>query len=156
MSKRQKRRRGDIFQIDLGNGYFGFGQVLEDPLSVFFNLRASKTPPIEQILESDVAFSLWVMEYAVTDGDWPIIGSADVSEAINELPPFFKQDPISDALSITYTGDDEKPATLESVAELECAAVWDPEHVVDRLNDHFAGRPNAWVESMRPTEKLSG
>lgn len=27
--------------------------------------------------------------------------------------------------------------------------VWSPEHVEDRLRDHFAGRPNKWEESLR-------
>ncbi|WP_448115483.1 hypothetical protein [Mesorhizobium amorphae] len=31
---------------------------------------------------------------------------------------------------------------------LECAAVWDPEHVVDRLRDPADGRPNKWVERL--------
>ena len=148
MSKKQKCKQGDIFQIDLGNGYFGFGQVLKDPLFVFFKLRARQPPPIEQIAESGVAFAIDVMEYAITDGDWPIIGSADVSEEIDESPPFFKKDPISGALSITYTGEEEEPATLASIEGLECAAVWEPEHVVERLNDHFAGRPSRLVELM--------
>ena len=28
------------------------------------------------------------------------------------------------------------------------AAVWDPQHVEDRLRDHFAGLPNKWVQSL--------
>jgi hypothetical protein len=27
--------------------------------------------------------------------------------------------------------------------------VWAAEHVEDRLRDHYAGRPNQWVESLR-------
>jgi hypothetical protein len=65
-----------------------------------------------------------------------------------------KQDPISKALSI-YQEDPvagtfgETPATAQECAGLEVAAVWDPEHVEDRLRDHFDGRPNIWVESIR-------
>ena len=78
------------------------------------------------------------------------MGHLEVPSTIDQSPPFFKKDDISGALSITYTGDDEKAATQEQVRGMECAAVWEPEHVVDRLNDQFAGRPNKWVESLRP------
>jgi len=35
---------------------------------------------------------------------------------------------------------------------LERAAVWGPSHVEDRLRDHYAGRKNKWVESLRIKE----
>lgn len=150
---KQTRSRGDIVQIDLGNGYYGFGQVLESPLMVFFNLKREISPNIEEIVESEVSFIVWVMNYAIIDGIWPIIGRAEVTDKINERPPFYKQDRLSGKLSVTYTGAEEEPATYADVVNLECAAVWDPEHVVDRLNDYFEGRPNKWVESMRPEER---
>lgn len=43
----------------------------------------------------------------------------------------------------------EEPASRQELEGLEVAAVWDPEHVEDRLRDHFSGRPNKWVESIR-------
>jgi hypothetical protein len=68
-------------------------------------------------------------------------------------PPFFKRDSISGKLSIyTERGGKsfEKDATLEECKQLECAAVWSANHIIDRLNDHFSGKPNKWVESMKP------
>ena len=132
MRKKPKRVRGDIVRIDLGDGNFGFGQVLAPPLFAFFDLRSGETPTIDRILESGIAFSILVMDYAVTDGDWPVIGHAEVPPEVNEEPPFFKQDPISGALSITYTGAEEEPATPDDIEGMECAAVWEPEHFVDR------------------------
>jgi hypothetical protein len=71
-----------------------------------------------------------------------------------EQPWFFKEDPISHALSrYRGGGGDEVPASAEQCEGLECAAVWEAEHVVERLSDHFAGRPNAWVESMKPRRR---
>jgi hypothetical protein len=64
-------------------------------------------------------------------------------------PLFFKHDNISGEVSMTPGGGVERPATREECFGLERAAVWDPEHVVSRLDDHFAGRPNAWVDLMR-------
>jgi len=150
--RKQKVVRGSIAQTELGDRTFAFGQVLKPPLIAFLDLRADSALPIEEIAGCKVVFSVWVMKYAVADGDWPVIGRADVPGNRDERPAFFKKDRISGSLSITYTGEEEAPATLEGIRDLECAAVWvwDPEHVVDRLNDHFAGKPNKWVESMRP------
>ena len=67
-------------------------------------------------------------------------------------PRFFKKDRIAKKLSIYDDDDIEHPATLEEIEGLECAAVWEPQHVVDRLNDHFEGRPNKWVDSLLPDE----
>jgi hypothetical protein len=72
-----------------------------------------------------------------------------------QVPFFFKQDSFNGRLflynSSLLTADQgyECPATLAECSGLERAAVWDPEHVVDRLRDHAAGRPNQWVESLK-------
>lgn len=148
--KRQKRRIGDILKIDLGDGSLAFARVLEEPLIAFYDLRADVPIAVERIIQSPIAFKIWVMNYAVTSGEWPVIGHAPLDEDLKEEPRFFKKDAISGQLSIYWGNGCEKPATLEDIEGLECAAVWEPEHVVDRLRDHFAGRPNMWVESLRP------
>lgn len=89
------------------------------------------------------------MRKALTSGRWPRIGRVAVPEELSTPPWFFKQDPISRVLSLTKDGGAEIPATLQSISGLECAAVWSANHVEDRLRDHFDGRPNQWVESLR-------
>jgi len=96
------------------------------------------------------------MNHAVTSGRWPVIGAVPLSDDERRRPErFFKQDPLNSNLTIYWEDPEsgephEIPALLEEAENLECAAVWDPEHVEDRLRDHFAGRPNKWVESLRP------
>jgi hypothetical protein len=90
------------------------------------------------------------MNYAVTDGEWPVIGNVLLTPELQQRPRFFKQDPISKQLSISFSGGgDEQPASLEQCQSLESAAVWEPRHVVERLKDHFARRPNMWVERLK-------
>ena len=146
---RVKRRVGDVVEVSLGNGYVGFGIVLKEPLIAFFNVRTKERLSIDAILEHSIAFSIWVMNHAVTKGEWEVIGHAEVPATINQRPPFFKKDPISGKLSITYDGGDETSTELQQVKEFERAAVWEPSDVVDRLNDHFDGKPNTWVEMLR-------
>lgn len=152
MAKRPRRKRGDVFRIDLGDGTYSFGQVLESPLFVFFDLRSESDLSPEEITSNTPLFLLWVMKYAMTSGVWPVIGQAEISPLIDEKPIFYRQDAISGKLSIYHTGGKEEPATPQEIEGLERAAVWDPSHVVDRLNDHFAGRPCKWLQPIRPTQ----
>jgi hypothetical protein len=135
--------------VDLGGGQIAFAHVLQSPLFAFYDLCAPNIPQIDKIVAAPIAFKIWVMKHAVTDGIWPVIGHVPILD-MDEAPKFFKRDRITGALSITCTGAEEEKATLAECLRLECAAVWDPRHVTDRLRDHFAGRPNKWVESMRP------
>lgn len=149
--KRQRRRVGDVVAIPLRGGRVGFGIVLREPLVAFFDLMAKEDqlPDIETIVRSPVLFKLWVMNHAITRGEWPIIGHVDPTPELAESPKFFVQDALDGSLTVKTTGGQETPATREEVSGLERAAVWEPQHVVDRSNDHFAGRPNKWAESLR-------
>lgn len=154
--KKVRRPEGQIVRIDLKDGTQAFARVLEEPLFAFYDrvYRRDESPSLEEICSLPIAFKIWVMNYAVTNSVWEVIGRVPLSPSLKEVPPFFKQDAITGAVSI-YQGIPElaphyeKPATFDEVEGLECAAVWDPEHVEDRLRDHFAGRPNKWVEQLK-------
>jgi hypothetical protein len=152
MAKRKRIRRkvGDVVSVPLRDGKLGYGRVLHDPLIAFYRLRSSKILPVREVVTKDILFIIFVMNYAITDGIWPVAGHVPLRPELQVEPLFFKKDPISGKLTIyrDRTGE-EFPATREQCRDLECAAVWEPEHVVDRLEDHFAGRPNHWVESLR-------
>ena len=149
--KNGSRNVGDVVAIPLGDGTFGFGRVLENALVAFYDYKSHRIESTDAITAAKVAFSIPVMKYALTSGMWAVIDNVPLDEDLLHEPLFFKKDPITKELSIyrDSTGE-EVSATREECEGLECAAVWEPEHVVDRLNDHFAGRPNKWVESMRP------
>jgi hypothetical protein len=148
--RRQKWKPGDVVDISLGSNHHAFGRVLKKPLMAFYDLLTEEVPALETVITQPILFRVWVMNYAVTEGDWPIIGHVPLTAELEESPSFFKEDPLTGKLSIYYGGGHEKPATLEEIQGLERAAVWEPEHVVDRLRDHFAGRKNVWVESLKP------
>jgi hypothetical protein len=148
--RRVKRRIGDVVEIRMGDGTFAYGQVLNEPLVAFFDVRANAHLTAEEVLAQPVLFSILVMNYAITDGDWKVIGHAPVPDSIDQRPPFLKKDGITGELFITYDGSEEIPVDLAGAQHLERAAVWEPEQVRERLEDHFAGRPNMWVERFKP------
>ena len=139
---------GAIVKIPLGNGWHSYGQILDEPEIAFFDLRTETEPSSREIAGRPILFRLWVMNYAVTSGRWLKVGTAQLSDDLRQPVPRFKQDPIDPAALSIYLDEKETPASPEECANLERAAVWDPEHVEDRLRDHFAGRPNKWVESL--------
>ncbi|WP_426757331.1 immunity 26/phosphotriesterase HocA family protein [Myxococcus sp. Y35] len=147
--KRQRRRVGDVVAVDLGEGYTAFGQVLSEPLVAFYDLKSRDVPPVEEITVCPVLFVVNVMNYAVTRGEWPVIGRAPVDAELVEGLRFGKVDHYGDEHCVVLWDGRQEPASLEEAEALEPAAVWDPSHVVDRLNDHYAGRPNKWLESLR-------
>ena len=91
------------------------------------------------------------MDYAVKRGRWNVVGYLPLEAALQNNPPKFIQDRIQPELFSIYKNGSIQPATRDECAGLECAAVWDPEQVEDRLRDHYAGRPNKWAISLRPS-----
>jgi len=147
-----RRKIGNVVSVPLGNGRFGFGWVLKEPLVAFFDFSSDNpAPPVAEVIRKPVAFRICVMKVALTS-TWPVIGHADIPVELQEEPWFFMQDDISGALSITRDGDERVPADLEQCESLECAAAWSACHVEQRLRDHFAGVPNSSVEFFRPIE----
>jgi Immunity protein 26 len=150
--KRQKRVIGDIAKIDLGDGFHTYARVLEDPSFAFYDARVTGDLPINQIIELPILFYLPVTKAAIQGGAWMVIGSAPLDDATLNPPPTFMQDALNkDAFEI-YENGDVRPATKDECVGLERTAVWSPCHVEDRLRDHYAGRKNIWVESLRMKE----
>jgi hypothetical protein len=144
---------GSVVEIDLGADGIAYGRLLLPPMFEFFDLRGGG---LDAIPSAEVLFRIDVMTTAIKSGRWPVIGVIPLSASERgHLEVFFKQNPLTGALSFYSENRLSKqvltsPATFEECERLERAAVWDPTHVEDRLRDHFAGRPNKWVESLRP------
>jgi hypothetical protein len=134
-------KKGDIFEIAVAEGIVAFAQALNEPEYAFFSEN-----PIEAQGQMPL-FRIWVHNSAPKK--WKKLGTAQPSEAFDIEIPRFKKDPITGALS-TYVGGNESPATLEEVQNMECAAVWEEPHIIDRLADHLSGRQNQWLESLKP------
>jgi hypothetical protein len=159
---RTKRRilwkEGGFVAIDLGDGYVSFGRLLKRPVIAFYDVRTADSLAPEEIIKHPVLFKLCVMRHAITRGTWPVIATLPLDKSLREQVVFFRQDPVTTKL---YRYLDIKPngrnipATPDQVEGLERAAAWNPEHVVERLNDHFSGRPYRHAELLHPKPVLS-
>jgi len=90
-----------------------------------------------------------VYKNAVTKGRWLKIGKLPLEQNLQKFPPEFIQDPIEPTQFSIYENGKIRPAKREECEGLERAAVWEARHVEERLRDHYACRPNYWVEYMK-------
>ena len=149
-SNRQRHTTGAVVRIPMGE-WHTYALMLEDPDIAFFDARSTGDLAIGEVVARPVLFRLAVHKSAYNTGRWRKIGTAPVPEGLRGRVPRFMQDSINGRLSISDDGGTtSRPATLDECDRLECLAVWEPEHVEDRLRDHYAGVPNKWVESLRP------
>lgn len=116
----------------------------------FYDLKTDHPVSVEEVITAPILFTVPVMRYAFKEGGWSIIGHQPLDEKLLEPPIFFMKDVFSGKFFITYDGGQRIPATRSEIEGHGRAAVWDPEHVEDRLSDHFIGRSNKWVQSLLP------
>lgn len=150
--KRQQYKVGAIVKVPLEPGWHTYARLLQPPLLAFYDSRSNRELPLEEIISKPILFKIAVMRDAVTSGRWQKIGAMPLESHLVEEPVFFRQDALKPDQFFLYRGGQEYPATRAECVGLERAAVWEAEHVEDRLRDHYAGRPNRWVESLKPTD----
>jgi hypothetical protein len=127
---------------------FGYGVLLAEPeVAVLDLLYAAGLPP--DIGEKPcVLFRVWVLRRAVSTDRWARVSRVSLMGDLARSVPRFKFDTISRRFSI-YQDGQETPSTRDACMSLECAAVWEPEQVEERIRDHFVGVQNKWLQSLR-------
>ncbi|UWP97182.1 immunity 26/phosphotriesterase HocA family protein (plasmid) [Aliiroseovarius crassostreae] len=151
-----RAKPGEVYEIPLSGGSFGYVKCLPYGEYAFLNYQsAQKLENVEVLKSAETLFRIWVMNYAFNkNSSWKRIGVLELNEDEKRGSDFFKQDQLSGRLTIyreaqdNPAGYEERPATLEECRGLERAAVWNPEHVEDRLSDYFSGIENKWVKSL--------
>jgi hypothetical protein len=150
-SEQQCRNPGDVVRIALGDGFHAYARVMKEATFAVYNAHVPDTQelPLAAFHTLPILFHIAVMDHAVKKGRWKILGNISPEMLSTEVPPKFIQDPLDRTNFSIYRDGQIRRATREECIGLECAAVWEPEHVEDRIRDHYAGRPNKWSESMK-------
>jgi hypothetical protein len=143
---------GSIVEIRLSNEYYCYAQILGKAAYAFFDYKSNEKLSDFTILKKlPVLFVLSVYNDAVTKGRWLKVGKMEISNYLKILPRQFIQDSIDNQKFELYdpnTGE-ITPTTKENAEGLECAAVWEAEHVESRIMDYYNGVPNDWVEQLK-------
>jgi hypothetical protein len=140
---------GAVIRKTLGEQTY-YGRLLEFPWAAFYDYRTGEpSGDMDEITSRPVLFTLAAHKDLVAPGQWEVVGRRALEETLG--PPAAQR--MIDVLDPEHYQliDDEgniREATREEVEGLEPAAVWEPEHIADRLEDHYAGRPDRWLESM--------
>jgi hypothetical protein len=151
---KQRWEPGTVIRTTNADGDTYYGRLLEFPWAAFYDLRTEQPlDDLQAIVAAPVAFTVAAHKDLIAKNQWEAIGSVALD---GSLQPPAEQAMIDvldpDHHQIIDAEGNIRDATAAEVAGLEPAAVWDPEHVVDRLDDHFAGRPNRWLQGMLPPQ----
>lgn len=148
---KQRRTIGSILEIDLGNGFYNYAQIINDDI-LFFDICVNKRLEDLTILNSKrPLFFLGVYDSVITKGRWKIVGKLPIHSSHKIVPMKFIQDSMDESQIDLYnpnTGEIKKSSRKEVIG-LECAAVWEGEHVESRLRDYYDGKENVWVNQLK-------
>ena len=148
---KQRITKGAILEIAVGNKYY-YAQILHCKNYVFFDyVSSTHLKDLAVLLDKPALFYVGVYDDIVIDGYWVKIGNLPIRSEFQTVPMQFIQHPhekIEFELYNPNTGEIVN-AKKEDCIGLECCAVWDKEHVEQRLEDYYNGVPNKWVEDMK-------
>ncbi len=151
MAKRQRVTPGAILEINIEDKYY-YAQIIKSKGCAFFDLQ-SETPlkDYSVLLDTPVLFTVAVYNDVITQGKWLQVGKLDIREDLQSEPYQFIQDSLNPQNFELYNPNTGEiiPSTREACEGLESAAVWEAEHVEDRIKDHYAGKSNVWVEQLK-------
>lgn len=146
------RKEGAFIEIALPNGKYSYGRILGKASFGFYNIYSDeRVTDLDKIKNSRILFINSVYKHAITKNRWKIIGASEIEPNLKNLPMEFIQDELDPNQFEIYdpnTGE-MKPAKKADCVGLERAAVWEPQHVEERIIDYFEGRPNKWFESLK-------
>jgi hypothetical protein len=127
MAKRFKLERGDVFTIPLGNGEFGFGQVVTpyDKRSggfmvSIFNYKVNDLTgiSIKEICHKEILFLGFTFDAKIYHNDWVIIGN-ETSNIENIIMPYYRLGtPPDEIFMVNYKGELVKEIDIETFNQL--------------------------------------
>lgn len=129
MSK--KPSLGDIYCIPLPNGKFAFGRIYRDACIAIY--KQISDSPDDIPLREEYQFIVGVYEDVLKSGRWKKVSSRPFKNALESWPPpMCVIDSITGNYSIYYRGE-FRPSTSDECSKIEAAAVWEAEHIIDRI-----------------------
>ncbi|MGP3923606.1 hypothetical protein [Streptomyces sp. 8N616] len=143
---------GGVLEIPLSGGRVAYGEMLATRpyLAFFAGGPATGEKGAQEALQHEPLFIVAVHKSAYSQGRWGSFVHRAPKDELPAVPEFFRQNAMNLAdCQITDALGNTRPATPQQCVHLERSAVWEAEHIESRLEDHYAGRPNAFVESLR-------
>ena len=152
INRRQQRTVGAVVKIPLERGFHTYARILEVEMA-FYNIHTKKELTTKEIINTPVLFITTVYDNAITKGYWPKISKAiPLEDKLIDTPAKYTQDVLNPLKYSLVYSDKKVEAKKEECKGLEFWAIWSAENIEKRLNDHFFGRKNLYVERMNRAE----
>jgi hypothetical protein len=146
---RQRFEPGAVLRIDLDEHRHTYARMLSDhPYLAIYDAVTEADLAADEAVARPVLYVLAVADHALRR--WPKVGEVPLVRSPVAIPEFFMQDMFDPRRCqiMDYQGN-TRPASPAECVGLERAAVWDAEHVEQRLRDHLAGRDNPHLAHMQ-------
>ena len=146
---REQHSPGAVVRLLLPDGSFGYGRLRELPYAAFYDFHTGElVSDLDEVVSKPVLFTVAVHESALDT--WEIIGHRPLEDTLQQPVLQFMQD-VADYRKcwIVDSEGNKREARPEECIGLERVAVWEAQHVENRLLDTFMGRPNRSVEGAR-------
>lgn len=128
----KKLKPGMVVQISLPNRKFAHGRLYKD-VSIAIYTRITDAPSQPPLGSRDFRFNIGIYNDALTSGKCVVVGDDPFRKDEDPWPPpRCIVDPITNECSIYHHGEIKK-APPEECRGLEVAAVWELEHIIDRI-----------------------
>jgi hypothetical protein len=152
--RNKKHQPGTFVEIPLAGGRRGFARLLPGSLVDVLDAFAGSGPSTDlaAVASQPALFTTSVENSSVNA--WKPIGHINLDpSALARVVEFAHCDALNGNLSVRWrdlgSGSwGERPASLEEFRGLEPSAVWSGTQIAERLDDHLAGRPNRYLETL--------
>jgi hypothetical protein len=138
---------GNAFKVPVSGDRVAYGVMLDTrPYFAFYSELPSES---ESHVETPLFFAA-VHKSAYSTDRWGVPVLRLPKSSLPAIPPFFLQDVLNPAqCEIVDHHGNSRNARPEDCVNLERSAVWEGEHIEQRLLDHYEGRENDDLESMK-------
>ncbi|MFF5981431.1 hypothetical protein ACFY78_21530 [Streptomyces olindensis] len=142
---------GGVLRVPAGGARSAYALMLGvRPYVAFFADEQIELVGFPGVPEMNPLFVIAVHNKAYSRGRWGPILHRINTDALPDVPSFFRQNVLNfQDCGITDAFGQVRQATPEECIGLERSAVWEAEHVEQRISDLYSGRPNLFVESMK-------
>ena len=153
-SKPRKRAKirlkvGDLFEVPLGDGRFGFGHILRANFVGFYAVESRERMPIDEIIKQPVAFRIVCLTDMIENGTWPILGNVTPPAPMNATMRVWRTDALGKRFGYEWRADgatEEVAVNREFVRGIEKKKIWDSRTVPRRLNAFLRGEVFPGIE----------
>lgn len=147
--KRQKYTVGSIVEIPINNGeYYCYGQLIGYGECAVFDYRSPQPITDFSILnDTRMLFRVCLYRHVIGSGEWLKVGKLPLREEFKTFPDQFIYHDWNQRFFLYKVESGEIiPASKEECRGLERCAVWDSNHVEDRILAHYNNTLCVWQE----------